>query len=191
VLRSDAAMAVQRAISSLTDSQRDAALRAYWTRQSYWSNNWDEVTLHAVKADFNDASGILRLSMDGQGLMNWQGDKHLIGSLSIGDIVDFKRESGPNSDAPYLTAFPSYTRISEHIKLPKEGIGFSIEGHNVDRTIAGVHYQRRVRIEKDELLGEVSVRSVDAEFSASEAPVAQKDLRELWDYPIYAKLPAT
>jgi hypothetical protein len=136
----NAAMAVQRAISGLTDTQRDAALRAYWTRQPYWSNNWDEVTLQAVKADFSDANGMLRLSMDGQGLMNWQGDKHLIGSLSIGGVVNFKGESGPNSDAPYLTAFPSYTRISERIKLPMDGVGFSIEGHNVNRTIAGVHY---------------------------------------------------
>src|SRR5437762_1928102 len=193
LLRADAATVMQQAISALTEKQRDTALRAYWTRQSYWSHNWDEVTLRAVKSEFDDTRGILRLSMEGQGTMNWQGDQHLMWPLCVGNgnVVDYKREPGPNSDAPYLTDFPAYTRISERIKLPYGGVGFSIVGNDVDRTIAGVHYQRSARINKDELSAEASVRSLDAEFPASEAPAAQKALHELSDDLLYAKLPAT
>lgn len=191
LLRADAATVTQRQISRLTEQQRDAALRAYWTRQPYWSNNWSDVTLRAVKAEFDDTNAILRVSMAGQGIMNWQGDQHLIGSVNIGDYVDLKREPGPNSDAPYLTAFPTYTHIIERIKLPHDGAGFEIVGSDVDRTIAGVHYQRNAQINTGELVAEASLRSMAAEFPASEAPGAQKALRELWDDPVYAKLPST
>jgi len=192
LLRADAATVTQRAISGLTEQQRDTALRAYWTRQHYWSTNWNEVTLRAVKAEFDDTRGILRLSMEGQGLMNWQGDQHLMWPLCIGNdnVVDYKREPGPNGDAPYLTDFPAYTRVGERIKLPGNGVGFSIVGNDVDRTIAGVHYQRSARINKDELSAEASVRSLVAEFPASEAAAVKKALRELSDDLLYAKLPS-
>jgi transglutaminase-like putative cysteine protease len=188
--RADAATALQNKFSDLTATQRDGAVRALWTQQSSQWSNWSEVTLGAVKADFDDALGILRLSAEGQGMMNWQGDAHLLGSLSVGNLVDYKREPGPNSDAPFLTNFPSYIRTKERIKLPRAGMGFSIVGDDVDRTIAGVHYQRSARIDKDELVGEASIRSMEPEFPASEAPAAQKVLHELWDHPLYAKLPA-
>jgi len=193
LLRADLATVMQRALSSLTEKQRDAAMRDYWTKQSYWSNNWDEVTLRGVKAEFDDTRGTLRLSMEGQGMMNWQGDQHLMWPLCIGNdrVADFKRQPGPNADAPFLTDFPAYTRLSERIKLPHDGAGFTIVGNNVDRTIAGVRYQRSARISKGELLAEASVQSVEAEFPASEAPAARKALHELSDDLLYAKLPST
>jgi tetratricopeptide (TPR) repeat protein len=190
VLRAHAATAVQQAISRLTDSQRDAALRAYWTRQEYWSGNWEDVTLQTVTVDFDDASGNLRLSMKGHGKMNWQGDQHLLESLGIGATVDYTREPGLNDDAPYLTTFPVYTRVIERIKLPHDGAGYSTVGKDVDQTIAGMNYRRRARLDKGELSAEASVRSVEAEFPASEARAAQSALRRLWEDPLYAKLPA-
>ena len=189
LFRGDSATAVEQGIAGLTPSQRDAALRTYWTRQNYWSNNWEQVTVRAVKADFDDATGVLRLTMDGQGTMNWQADQHLLGPLSIGDYVDYRREPGSNSDAPFLTNFPSYSLVTERIKLPNAGAGYSIVGTDIDRTIAGVHYHRSAKIEEGEVSAEASVRSIDTEFPASEAPAAQKALREMWDNYLYAKLP--
>lgn len=189
VLRGDSATVAQAALSRLTDKQRDTALRAFWTRQSYWADNWNKLTLQTVKADFDDTTGLLRISMDGQGVMNWQGDQHLLGSLSIGRIVDLKREPGPNSDAPYLVAFPAFSRVTEHIKLPQEGAGFEIVGTDIDRTVAGIHYLRTAQIKDGEFLAEASARSVQMEFPASEAAAAQVALRELWDTSLFAKLP--
>ncbi len=190
LLRSDAAIAAQAALGRLTDAQRDQAMRTMWSQQTYWSNNWNELTVRAVKADFDDAEGTLRLSMDGDGIMNWQGDEHLIGAASIGAIVDLKRPDGPNHDAPYRTAFPSYTHVVEHIKLQNKGAGFAVIGDDVDRTIAGVHYISRAAITDGVLTAESSTRSIAAEFPASEAAAAQMALHALWDRPFYAKLPS-
>ncbi len=191
ILRADSATATQQVLANLTEKQRDTALRTYWTRQPYWSNNWDEVTLQAVTANFDDARGLLRLSVEGQGMMNWDGNKHLIGSVSIGDTVNLKRDSGPNSDAPFLTAFPSYTKVSEHIRLPRDGKGYALEGANVDRVIAGINYQRSAQIKNGDLTADARVRSVATEFPASEAFVAQKALRGLWDDPLYVRVTGT
>ena len=73
--------------------------------------------------------------------------------------------------------------------MPNGGAGFSVVGNDVDRTIAGVHYQRSAWINKDELSAEASVRSLLGEFPASEAAGAQKALRDLSDDLLYAKLP--
>ena len=190
LLRSDAAILAQSTLARLTDAQRDQAVRKYWSQQAYWSNNWNELTIHAVKADFDDANGTLRLSMDGDGIMNWQGDEHLIGAVDIGAVVDLKRPDGPNRDAPYLTAFPSYTHAIEHIKLPNKGVGFAVIGDDVDQTIAGVHYIRKASIAGGVLTAEASARSLVAEFPASEASAAQVALHALWDHSVYAKLPS-
>lgn len=189
VLRSDAATLVQNALSRLSDTQRDQALRSYWRKQSYWSDNWDDLTLKTVKAEFDDDQHILRLTLEGEGMMNWQGDEHLIGSVSLGAAIDLHREPGPNSDAPYLTSFPVYVRTTEHIKLPSNGAGYDIVGDDFDRTIAGVHYSRKAAIVNGELTAEATMRSLALEFPAAEAAAAQKSLRELWDHPLYAKLP--
>ena len=190
IFRADRATAVQQSIAALTETQRDAGLRTYWKQQDYWSNNWDQVTVRTVKADFDDSSGILRLSMAGEGIMNWQADQHLLGLLSIGNYVDYRREPGPNIDAPYLTTFPYFTRITERIKLPNGGVGFSTVGKDVDRKIAGVHYYRSATIENGEMSANADVQTIDVEFPASEAPAAQKALREMWDDALYAKLPS-
>lgn len=191
LLRSDTAVVAEAALGRLTDTQRDQAMRTMWSQQTYWSNNWNELTVRAVKADFDDADGTLRLSMDGDGIMNWQGDEHLIGAVSIGAIVDLKRPDGPNDDVPYLTTFPSYIHVIEHIRLPNKGAGFAVIGDDVDRTIAGVHYVSRAAIADGVLTAESSTRSIAAEFPASEAAAAQMALHALWDHPFYAKLPST
>src|SRR5581483_6779189 len=104
--------------------------------QSYWKRNWSEVTLDSVAANFDDDNATLVLSADGRGKMSWQGDQHLMEPLSLGDVVDYKRDPGPNDSAPYLVAFPSFSRVVERIKLPNGGINFAIVGDDVDRIIA-------------------------------------------------------
>jgi hypothetical protein len=188
LFRSDLAMKLQEAIARLTDDQRNELLRAYWRRQDYWSHNWDDVSFQNLKADFDDANGTLLVSADGQGTMNWQGNEHLLQPLHLGAVVDLKREPGPNSDAPYLASLSVYFRVSERIKLPRGGSGFTLAGDNVDQTIGGMHYERSARINGAELSADATVRSVSAEFPASEAAADQKQLRELWDDPVYLKL---
>ncbi len=188
MLRSDVATKLQQTISRLTDTQRNEILRTFWRRQDYWSTDWDDVNFQNVKADFDDADWTLRLSVDGQGTMNWQGNEHLLQPLRLGGVVDLKREPGPNSDAPYLTNLSVYFRVSERVKLPRGGSALTLVGENVDQTIAGMHYERSARIDGGELSADATVRSVSPEFPASEAAADQKQLRELWDHPLYLKL---
>jgi transglutaminase-like putative cysteine protease len=190
LLRGDAAITTQSALSRLTEEQRDTALHTYWRQQSYLAKDWTNVKLFEVKATFDDASGNLRLLAQGQGNMVWQDGRHPLGSLAIGRVVDLKREPGPHSDAPYLVAYPTYAHVTEHIKLPNAGAGFEAVGADVDRIIAGMRYLRSARIKDGELIGDASARSVQPEFPAAEAQSAQVALRALSDQSVYVKQPA-
>jgi transglutaminase-like putative cysteine protease len=190
LLRGDAAITTHSALSRLTDEQRDTALRTYWRQQAYVAKSWTGVKLFEVKATFDEATGNLQLLAQGQGNMVWQDGQHQLGALGIGRVVDLKREPGPNSDAPYLVAYPTYAHVTERIKLPNAGVGFEVAGGDVDRTIAGMRYLRSARIQDGELIGDASERSVQPEFPAAEADSAQVALRALSEQSVYVKLPA-
>ena len=160
-------------LGNATPAQRDEALR------TFWSNQIVDTTIKTVSADYDESGGTERLTMDGTLTMDWSNGEHDLGLLSMGYAADFKRESGPQQDAPYAVAYPYFTSTTEVMKLPLDGEGFSIVGSDVDRTLAGMQYQRHVTIDGGILRGTVTVRSVTSEFPASEAASDQKALKTL------------
>lgn len=160
-------------LGNATPAQRDEALR------TFWSNQIVDATIKTVSADYDESDGIERLTMDGTLTMDWSNGEHDLGLLSLGYVADFKREPGPQQDAPYAVAYPYFTSTTEMMKLPLDGEGFSIVGSDVTRTLAGMQYQRHVTIDGGILRGTASVRSMAPEFPASEAVSDQKALKAL------------
>lgn len=172
-IRGTAAVVLRSAFGNLTPTQLDTALRGIWSRAAA------DVKVRSVAVSYDTQSHAERLTMDGTVTMDFAGGWHQLTFLNLGYHADFKRESGPNQNAPYAVAYPSFMRSTEVIKLPGDGKGFSVVGADVDRTIAGMELQRHAGIDGATFTATVSARSMMPEFPASEAAVDQEALRKL------------
>ncbi len=169
---------------NLAPTQLDTALRTVWSHQSL------DVKVRSVAASYDAQSGAERLTMDGTVTMDWTGGQHVLTNLGLGYKADFKREAGPNQDAPFAVPYPSFISTIETIKLPGDGKGFSVAGADVDRVVAGVQFQRHVSIAGGVVTASASVCSVMPEFPASEAAADQASLFELADADVKLDAPA-
>ena len=48
-----------------------------------------------------------------------------------------RREPGPDRNAPYAVAYPTFSRMRTEIVLPRAGAGFSVKGPNAEAVIGG------------------------------------------------------
>lgn len=170
-------------MENVTPAQRDQALR------NYWSSLGTGAKIKSVSADYDESEAVERLTVDGTLTMDWSGGEHDLSLLSLGYDADFKRERGPNQDAPYAVTYPYSTSSKELIKLPLDGEGFSIIGSDVKQTLAGIEYQRHVAIDGGVLTGTVNVRSIAPEFPANLASAYQKALHKLANTDIEVQAP--
>lgn len=171
--RGEAGVLLKMRIDNATPEQRDRALR------DYWSNQIANAQIRSVSEDYDKKAGTEQLKMNGTLTMDWSGGEYDMSLLSMGNDADFKREPGPNHNAPYAVAYPYFTSTTEVIKLPFGGQGFSVVGPDTNRTLAGMEYRRHVSIDGGNLTGTASVRSVNPEFPANESAADQKALRDL------------
>jgi tetratricopeptide (TPR) repeat protein/transglutaminase-like putative cysteine protease len=166
-------VALRTGFDNLTPTQQDTALRALWSRAG------TSVKIQSVAATYDAPSHAERLTMDGTVTMDFSDGMHMLTLLGLGYTADFKREPGPNQNAPFAVPYPLFMRSTEAIKLPANGTGFSVVGADVDRTIAGTEYRRHASIDGGAFTGTVSIISLMPEFPASEAAADQQSLRKL------------
>lgn len=178
------AVVMQQRLANLTPAQLDAGLRSFWSRQ------YDFVSINSVSATYDDKDEIERLVMDGTARLDWSGGEYAPVGLRVGFDANFERQPGPHQDAPYAMPYPLYDSSTVTIKLPNGGQGFSVSGDDVHLTIAGVEYQRHAKIEGGVFTAVASTRSVAPEFPAAVAAAAQRDLRDLAKAPLDIRAPA-
>jgi len=172
-VRDDGGLGMSQRLANLTPAQLDTGLRAFWRKQ------YDFVEVKSVSAAYDEQAGLERLSMDGTAQLEWRGGQYEPPDLGLGYDADFERQPGPNADAPYAVPYPVYMSTRLTIRLPAGGKGFSVTGDDVDRTLAGVAYQRHARISGAVFTAEATSRTLMTEFPASEAAGDQKALRDL------------
>jgi tetratricopeptide (TPR) repeat protein len=178
----DGGNVVRAQLGNLTATDRDRALHAFWSKEH------DFVDATSVSATFDEQSGSERLTMDGVAHMDWSGHRYETDGLGVGYNADFKRQATTDHDAPFAVAFPSYSKTQETILLPHRGTPFTVEGKNVDRTVAGVEYHRHARLENGTFEAESTTRAIAAEFPYAEAEGAQKILREMSKDTLYVRV---
>jgi tetratricopeptide (TPR) repeat protein/transglutaminase-like putative cysteine protease len=176
----DIGLATKLRLENLGKDELQRALHEYWLGEH--SSIQDD----KVRAQYDETTGRELLSVDGSIKMDWSGDLYDTYVLSLGYDADFKREAGPNQDAPFLVA-PRYNTISETMLLPNGGDGFAIGGVDIDRQVAGVEYHRHAVIENGVFSAESRERSVADEFPYPEAEAAQKALREMTSATLYVR----
>ncbi len=183
LLRGDTAIGTKLSLGGMTAEARDRALRDYWREQ------FDFIEPAKVDAVYDAAAGEEKLTVEGKATMEWTNGWFETNHTRIGYAADFVRAPGPGQDAPFVNSYPGYGRTVETIQLPP---GFAdskdIADAAVNETIAGTEYRRKASLVDNVYRIERTVRDIAPEFAASEAPAAQKRLREL-DKGVFIRRP--
>jgi tetratricopeptide (TPR) repeat protein len=185
-LRGDTALGTRMGMASLTGPAREKALREYWREQ------FDFIEPDQMDFTFDEGLGEGRFTLEGRATLDWNGGYYETDRTGIGYKADFSRTAGAGSDAPFVVAHPFYSKTVETILLPPDFPGGGVaKPVAVDEVVAGIEYKRAARVSDGRFVVERTSRSLSSEFPASEAPAAQKRLRELADSAVYLRLPDT
>ena len=172
ISRGDDALATHLRFDDMTADVRQQSLRDYFAGQ------YPDVEPKTYSAAWDPAAGEEKLVMDGLETHDWHWS-YEADHASLGWKADFTRAPGPHADAPFQVDYPSYTVAHETILLPNGGKGMVNQAPDIDRTVAGVEYHRKAKIEGGTLTIDTSSRAIAREFPAKDAPAAQAALREL------------
>jgi tetratricopeptide (TPR) repeat protein len=183
VIRGDDAVTVNAGLATLTGEARDRALR------QYWKGEYDFIDVTSATATFDAKAGELRMAMEGVARMDWSRGEYETDGTSIGYKADFSRDAGQDRDAPFVVAYPYFSRVVETIALPRGFREQSAAQAALNQTIAGVTYHRSAGISGQVFTVEKTEKSVTPEFPARDAPAAQAMLRELADKRVYLRRP--
>ena len=190
VLHGDGAITVGLQFANLTADQRDQAMRTYWTKQ------YDFITVTKVADTFDRLTATERWTMQGSAAMAWedgqsgQGKRYEADSVGLGWKADVKRQVGPHADAPYTVDFPEYDLTVESIVLPNRGIGFSVEGEQVDSAVAGRQFKRTAAIVNGVFTVRASQNAIAPEISADQAARDAKTLTEMAGQGAFVRAPS-
>lgn len=101
-----------------------------------------------------------------------------------------KRDSGPNQDAPFAIAYPSYNRTRTEIILPNGGQGFTVRGPTGIARVAGYEIASGTGIQGNMASFTIDQHSVTTEITATEAEAANREIRKLRDVDSLVRAPA-
>jgi tetratricopeptide (TPR) repeat protein len=181
VFRDDTALAIDKVLHTATKDELEKLEHGLWANAIGW------ITPKTFAAQYDAERREAKLSMDGAAELEWSNDDSARGRslhLVFGDMggnVDLKREPDTNQDAPYLVTYPSYVLGHLSLTLPDKGLGYSLEGRDLDRTVAGTRYRRTTTL-KDGVVEMITVtQALQPEFPANEALNAMVELRALND----------
>lgn len=184
VLRGDDALQTHQRLAALTTKDRDDGLRKYWKGQ------YEFVTPANVSESYDEKLGEEKLTLEGKADLNWGDDGYELDGASLGWSSDYKRDPGPNVDAPVSLAFPYHVATKETILLPYNGRGFTTAGADVEKEISGYAFRRRTRIEDGQLVMEASTRSLKPEIPYAEALAASEALSAMDKVRVFVRQPA-
>lgn len=176
----DAGVAMHTALAAVSRGALDQQLR------HYWSGQYDFITPQTVSESWDDSARTERLVMDGTARMAWNDAgnrqrRYELDGAQIGWHSDFRRQPGPNSDAPFVLNYPWFSEMRETVLLPNEGHGFSLIGENVDETLAQLAIYRHVELKAGQVTLVARQQPLAPELPYGEAQAANDRLRALAD----------
>jgi tetratricopeptide (TPR) repeat protein len=183
VMRGDEALGLRQQLATLTGKALDEGL------MKYWKGRYGFVTPEKVKASFDEKTGEQKLTMEGKAELEWGASGYELDGASLGWSEDYKREAGPNADAPIAVAFPLYTLNKETITLPKSGEGFTVKGEDVDKQVAGYALSRKTKIVDGQLVMEASTRALRAEIPYADALASVEAMTAIDKVRVYLVAP--
>ena len=170
--RGDEALMTHLRFDNMTPQVRQQSLR------DYFAGEYPDVEPKSYSAAWDAATGEEKLVMDGLEKHDWHWS-YEVDHAAVGWKADFARAAGAHADAPFQVDYPAYTVAHETILLPNGGKGMVNQAPDIDRTVAGVEYHRKAKLEGATFTIDTSTRAIAREFPAKDAPSAQAALREL------------
>jgi tetratricopeptide (TPR) repeat protein len=183
VFRGEMAARMRYALGNLAPGDRDRTLHEYWDKTLPFAK------ADSVAASYDEQSAQEHLTMDGSSQMEWVGERHKLEGLTFTYSADFARATGPHSDAPFIVQFPSYSRLVETIDLPHAQAPFTVDGADIDRTLAGAEFRRQVHILDGVLTAEETARTLVPETPFAGAEEAKKAMSDLTNSIVYLRAP--
>lgn len=183
ILRGDDALQLRQQLSTLAGKELDDGLR------KYWKGRFSFVTPEHVAASYDEKLGEEKLTLGGQADLGWDDDGYELDGASLGWSSDSKREPGPNADAPVSLGFPYYDTNKETILLPYAGRGFTVDGADIERELAGYAFRRHTRIQDGQLVMESSTRSLKPEIPYAEALASDDAMKAIDKVRVFVHQP--
>ena len=177
----------------LAQGGREAFLQQLRDGHDNYLPEGSELTSVDVRDD--PASGSIIVTMTGRTPMQWRRvpgnelDEFRFDNSTIVWTPDAERPAGPYRDAPFAFEVPYHVASSETVLLPNGGRGFTIQGGNLDRTIAGARLSREVRIADGRAVSRTVFRRLQREVPASEIRAAAAPLRAMADADAFFRAP--
>ena len=130
----------------------------------------------------NEDTGAVSVIFQGTDQMDWSGAKG--GAVSFqfdNDTIEwapeFKHDINSSAGIPFMIDFPIYVADTETIILPDGGKGFTLEGKNLDQTVAGAHISRALSLGNGRAIARSTFQTITTEISPKEAQ-SSKDILE-------------
>jgi len=187
--RGDTGIAMNLRLNSVTHEDADRFLREFWNRTLPW------VTVSKVGFAYDQATGVMRISMDGSATMAWSRNGPVrdfdIAQSAVGSPnASYKREPGPHIDAPFAVGYPNFNLTRVTIALPDKGAGYILRGGtDIDRVVGATELHRHSHIEGGLVTMEIVTKSLATEFPASEADADAAALREMSRADVVVRAP--
>ena len=185
-LRGDLAVGTYSLLSKLAPAQLDQ------TQKQFWKGIYDYVTVKDAKFAFDKEKSELKLSMNGEAKIEWDGGWFYVPNSNIAYEPDFERTAGIHRDAPYALGYPSFERSHVEIRLPPS---FPSTLPNppapVHETLAGVEYARTVVMKDHAVVLDRTERTISPEVGYKDALAASARLKALSDEDVYLRVPGS
>jgi tetratricopeptide (TPR) repeat protein len=183
VMRGDAAQYMRRVLAAVSRVQLETSLKTIWRKE------YDFITPERVSERWDDATGTDTLFMDGTAKMDWNMASnpryYEIDGALIGWNGDYHRDAGPDNEAPFDINFPDYTEYRETVILPDGGEAFSIDGPDLNETIAQRALYRHTEKKDGVITMIASQKPLATELSFADAQSAKERLRTLAKRGVY------
>jgi transglutaminase-like putative cysteine protease len=136
-VRGEGARAIGRMTEAASRADIERALKQSFSSSLSWI---DFKTVDWSRAD----DGTMTVNLAGDATLDWRLNDDLgVREFQIPGTGDGqakalpRRQPGPDSDAPYAVAYPTFSKGVFEIVLPNAGKGFSIKGPNAEAVIGG------------------------------------------------------
>lgn len=176
----DAGLLMHVTLAAVAKGALEQQMHAFWSRQ------YDFITPEQVSQTWDETTRTQRLIMEGTARMAWNDAggsyrRYQLDGVGVGWNPDFRRQPGPDSEAPFMVDYPDFAEFRETVLLPNDGAGFSLAGENVDRELAGIAIYRKTELSGNRVTMTTRQRPVKPEISYADAQAADAPLRALAD----------
>jgi tetratricopeptide (TPR) repeat protein len=189
IFRGDTALVMNNGVKSLSEGQRQEFFNQYWKR------NYDFITPGPTTATFDAATKTYRLSMKGEGKLDWNDRYFHVPNSSVGYSPNFDRTAGPSHDAPLAVSYPYYLQNLTTVLFPTGFFGSRRLGTTptTGERLAGIDYKvSATNVSSptaDTVTVESSERALVPEIPYKEGLAAVSRLKELDDQDVALPLP--